>query len=118
MPEKAKVAVFEDDKRWSDIYRYLLEDAGHKIVVSAATRESALKAVQQFKELGVQVAIVDGNLNPNDADGADGQAVLAAIRSTAQDVKTVGVSALSVRGVDVNVGKSRIENLGEAVTNL
>lgn len=117
-PERAKVFVAEDDKRWQDIIKSLLTDAGHSVVLTAQTREQALGAVPQLKELGVQVAIIDGNLNPHDSNGADGQALLAAIRAQVPGVKTVGMSGNTVGGVDVNVGKLGALKLGEVVKKL
>lgn len=117
-PEKARVFVAEDDKRWQDIIKDVLTDAGHSVVLTAQTRQQALEAVQQLKGLGVQVATIDGNLNPHDSDGADGQALLAAIRAQAPEVKTVGMAGLSVRGVDINVGKIDASKLGEVVKKL
>jgi len=71
-------------------------------------------------KFGIDLAIIDGNLNEWDSNGADGQAVLAAIRSKAPGVKIVGVSvlSLSVPGADAQVSKKRIEKLGEVVKNL
>jgi|SRR3989344_4442989 len=117
-PERAKVFVAEDDKDWLDIIRGTLEGAGHSVVLSASTRAEALAAAERLRELGVQVATVDGNLNDYESSGADGQALLAAIRTHAPEVKTVGMSGLTVRGVDVNVGKSNAHNLGEVVKKL
>ncbi len=117
-PEKARVFVVEDDIRSQILLKYLLVAAGHSIVLTAETRQQALEAVTQLKELGVQVAIIDGNLNPYDGDGADGQAVLAAIRVQAPEVKTVGMARFSVRGVDVDVGKINLAQIGEVVRKL
>ncbi len=117
-PEKARVFVVEDEKRWKDLIKDVLTDAGHSVVLTAQTREQALAAVPQLRGLGVQVAIIDGNLSPYNDDGADGKALLAAMRAQAPEVKTVGMSRLAVRGVDVNVGKMNASKLGEVVKKL
>ena len=104
----AKAFVAEDDSWWQEIYRDILEGEGHQVLLTATNRAEALAAVEKLGELGIDLALIDGNLNEWDSDGADGQAVLAAIRAKAPNVKTVGVSALSVRGADAQASKTRI----------
>lgn len=118
MPPKAEVAVFEDNKNWQDIIKSVLEDEGHRVVLTATNINDALEATKRLKDLGVQVATIDGNLNDWEASGNDGQAIIAAIKANAPDVKTVGMSALGMRGVDVSVGKGDVDKLGKAVTRL
>lgn len=117
-PERAKVFVTEDDDRWQQSIKSILERAGHEVVLSAKTRAEALAAIERLNELGVQVATLDGNLSNWDTSGADGQDVLSAIRATAPHIKTVGMSGLTVKGVDVNVGKAKATDLGKVVTDL
>ena len=114
----AKAFIAEDDSDWQEIYRDILEVEGHQVLLTATSRPEALAAVDKLFELGIDLALIDGNLNKRDNDGADGQAVLAAIRTKAPNVKTVGVSALSVPGADAQASKIRIERLGEVVKNL
>lgn len=118
MPPKAEVAVFEDDKNWQEIIKDILEDAGHRVVITATNIKDALEATKKLKELGVQVATIDGNLNSYEVSGNDGQAIIAAIKANAPGVKTVGMSELSMSGVDVYVGKANTNDLGKAVTKL
>ncbi len=118
MPPKAEVAVFEDDERWQDIIKRTLEREGHRVVLTAANITDALEATKKLKDLGVQVATIDGNLNDWEASGNDGQAVLAAIRANAPGVKTVGMSGLGMRGVDIYVDKANATDLGKVVTKL
>lgn len=114
----AKAFIAEDDPEWQEIYKGILEKNGHEVLLTAANRAEALAAVNKLTELGIDLALIDGNLNKWDSDGADGQAVLAAIRAKASYVKTVGVSALSVPGADAQARKRRIGKLGEVVRNL
>lgn len=114
----AKAFIAEDDPRWQEIYKNILEKEGHEVLLTAANRVEALAAVEKLNELGIDLALIDGNLNKYDSNGADGQAVLAAIRTKAPNVRTVGVSGLSVPGADVQASKTRIEKLGEVVKNL
>ena len=116
----AKVFVAEDDPDWQEIYKDMLEHNGHQVLLTATNITEALAAVEELAKFGIDLAIIDGNLNEWDSNGADGQAVLAAIRSKAPGVKIVGVSvlSLSVPGADAQVSKKRIEKLGEVVKNL
>ncbi|MFH2019769.1 MAG: hypothetical protein ABII80_04105 [bacterium] len=117
-PERAKAFVVEDDKHWQDIIRESLEDEGHQLILLATNLNEALAAIDRFAELGVQVAIIDGNLSEDDKTGSDGQKVLSVIRKVAPQVKTIGHSSHSVCGVDVDLGKENSVNLGETVTEL
>ena len=118
MPPKTEVAVFEDDKNWQDIIKRVLKDEGHRVVLTATNIEDALEATKRLKELGVKVATIDGNLNDWEASGNDGQAIIAAIKANAPGVKTVGMSGLGMRGVDIYVGKANASDLGKIVTKL
>ena len=117
-PERAKVFVAEDDSAWQLIIKKGLERSGHEVVVTATDLESALALVDQLESLGVDVAVLDGNLNKYESSGRDGQALLHAIRTKCPKVKTVGMSALSVPGSDLDLGKSGCHKIGEAVNNL
>lgn len=88
------------------------------MVLTAANITDALEATKKLKDLGIQVATIDGNLNDWEASGDDGQAVLAAIRANAPGVKTVGMSGLGMGGVDIYVGKANATDLGKVVTKL
>ena len=118
MPERARVFVAEDDKRYQELIESFLTRAGHSIVLKAETFDDAIKAVEQFSELDVQVATIDGNLDPNDTSGYDGRALVEAISRLAPNVKTVGMSGSDIKGVTVDLGKRNIVGLGEVVTNL
>lgn len=117
MPIEAKVAIFEDDPCAQEEYEKSLRKEGHSIVITGKTREEALEALGRFKELGVQVLVLDGNLLGG-AKGEDAQAILAALAETKLDVKTVGMSAGVIKGVDADVGKMRIRALGKIVTEI
>jgi CheY-like chemotaxis protein len=118
MPPKTEVAVFEDNKDWQKRIREILENDGHSVVLTATNIKEALEATKRLKDLGVKVATIDGNLNSFEASGDDGRAIIAAIKANAPDVKTIGMSALGMYGVDVNVGKANAMDLGKTVTKL
>ena len=118
MPEKARVFVAEDNKDWQEYIEKILNRAGHSVVARATTVEEGLKIIEQFGELQVQVATIDGNLSEDDISGYDGRALVEAIGRHAPNVKTVGMSGLAMNGVTIDLGKGSIAKLGEVVTNL
>lgn len=118
MPEKAKVFLAEDNLQFQEAFESLLNKAGHSVVLKATTLTEALEAIQQFEKLGVQIAVIDGNLDPNDTSGSDGQALVEAIGRLTPNVKTVGMSGLNIKGVTIDLGKRNYNKLGETVTNL
>lgn len=118
MPEKARVFVAEDNPNYLNAFKGQLETAGHSVLLTATTLRDALGAVQQFEQLRIQVAIIDGNLDPNDTSGYDGQRIVDAIGRLAPNIKIVGMSSSSIKGVTVDLGKRNYHKLGETVTNL
>lgn len=118
-PERAKVFIAEDQEDWRNWVKKSLEKSGHEIAIVASSPEEALEAVNQLADLGVQVAIVDGNLRRNEVSGEDGKAIIEAIRNRAPDVKVIGFSGLEVKGADVNFSKaSHISGLAAVVDEL
>ncbi len=117
-PEKAKVFVAEDDETWQKFIKIYLEEAGHSVVATARTIEEAMEIIEKLEEMGIDVAVLDGNLNEDEYKGFDGMAMLRKIRDTAKNVKTVGMSGNSVPGTDVDLGKRKVSEIGKVVTNL
>ena len=120
MPENSNVFVAEDDEIWQGRIQRILDEAGHRVVFAARDMPTALAAIAagKLQELKVSVATLDGNLSKGSGSGADGEALLAAIRQQAPGVKIVGMGGIAVRGADVNVGKGYIRELGLTITNL
>ena len=117
-PEKARVFIAEDNKESALLMQLTLRDAGHSVVLKASTLGEAERAVDQFRALGIQVALLDGNISSATVDGADGARLAQLIRSQTPEVKTVGIGSGRVEGVDVNVGKSNYWELGQVVSDL
>lgn len=105
-PENARVFLVEDDKigvmrtRW-----FLTENGGHTIVAEASSLEEALNLIPHLEEKGVNVAVVDGNLSPDDSSGRDGTTVAEEIRKEAPNVKIVAYSGEKYDYGDVYVPK-------------
>lgn len=118
-PKEAKVFIVEDEPEWRGYYRRSLKRAGHQVVLTATTLLDALNKIEHLKRKGVQVAVIDGNLEAGKRNGSDGQRVVEVIKINAPSVKMVGMSgAGNIPGVDVNLGKANISKLGKTVTNL
>lgn len=117
-PEKARVFVAEDSKDYQDIISEYLEKAGHSVIFRATTFKDAMAGVDLLDQLKIDVAVLDGNLSYGEDGGDEGRAILRAIRERAPRVRTVGMSGLSVRGTDVDLGKLNVDKIGDVVTKL
>lgn len=118
MPEKARVFVAEDNLDYLDSLKWVIENAGHTVTLTATSLEDALKAIRTFPQSGIQVASIDGNLGTGVKSGSDGRQMVDAIRNAAPEVKIVGMSGQIITGVDVDLGKDRTEELGKVITKL
>lgn len=88
------------------------------MVLQATTFRDALAGTDLLEKLQIDVAVLDGNLTPGEDSGDEGRALLSAIRERAPGVKIVGMSAVGMRGTDVDLGKNKVEEIGGVVTNL
>lgn len=118
MVEKARVFAAEDDPDFLDTIKIVTENKGHSVPLTATTLEDALKAIQGLFQEGIQIAVLDGNLQKGVKTGSDGCQMIAAIREAAPDVKIIGMSGQSMEGVDIDLGKDRISELGRVITEL
>ncbi|MBI2196085.1 response regulator [Candidatus Daviesbacteria bacterium] len=118
MPEKARVFAAEDDPDYLDTMKIELGIKGHTLALTATTLEEALKAIETFPTAGIQIAALDGNLKRGVKSGSDGRQMVAAIRNISPSVKIIGMSGESMEGVDIDLGKDRIYELGKVVTEL
>ncbi|MFA5828322.1 MAG: response regulator [Candidatus Shapirobacteria bacterium] len=120
MVEKANVFVVDDDPSQQKTIRRLLESAGHHVAASAQSLSEALAIVPQLRDLGVQVATLDGSLY---GVRTAGQLVLAAIKKQAPEVKTIGLSGnrfptdTNIR-VDIDLTKDFTDEIAETITRL
>ena len=118
MPEKARVFAAEDDPDSLDNIKMALEAKGHTLALTATTLEGALEIIQAFPQEEIQIAALDGNLKKGVKSGSDGRQMIAAIRNISPSVRIIGMSGESMEGVDIDLGKDRIYELGEVVTKL
>ena len=105
MPEEARILLVEDDPVHRMGLKSFLERHGHKIVAEAATFEEAAEVARKLSELEVNVAIVDGNLTPDDTSGNDGRLITDLIRKNGGGIPIVGHSGSRYEGPDAFVVK-------------
>jgi len=114
--KKAKVFLAEDDKNLLRLEKNVLQLEGHEIVIVACSRQEALTKLSEAKELGVDVAVIDGNLGTGPNDGPE---VARVLRETINGIKIISFSGDIVEWGDCNPAKPRdIVNLGKTVTEI
>jgi DNA-binding NarL/FixJ family response regulator len=78
-----------------------------------------LKAIESFKQKGVQVVTLDSNLNtPYSRPGDDGREILEKIKEIHPEVKVISLSIDPIEGADAKISKMDVETLENIVTNL
>ena len=119
MPPEAKVAIFEDKEYEILLAQGNLRAAGHTVVGIASTMGEAEELIPQLGELGVQVAIVDGNLTTGDGSGNDGLNIHRQIKQLFPDITTVRYSRGPLEGLDItDIKKGDVAELARRITEL
>lgn len=119
-PDHARIYFIEDDQDSREVNEEFLEMAGHKVIETAASRQEALAKIPHLKKLGVNVAIVDGNLTERDESGRDGEAIAKAIHEQSPGVIVIG-HALEKPIANANYNSTKHEgamHLAELVTKV
>jgi len=116
-PENAIIGHFEDNEQNAADSNEYLEDAGHTVVSTATALDEAIEQIPTFKDKGVQIAIVDGNLGEG-PDNEDGETLAKAIHDKYPDMIVIGNAMDSpIREANVNVTKEAgLDALVAAVT--
>lgn len=122
-PEKARVLVIEDNPVWrGGRIPEQLEEAGHTIVASPSTLKAVKREIKNLVKNKVQVVTLDTNLGDYpDSDNyyrIDGLSLIPVIRKSAPEVKIISLSLNPIEGADKKLNKTRLEQLGEIITNL
>lgn len=104
-----RIALIEDESALRRLCALRLAGSEHSIVIEAATMPEALEALSHFEELGVNMALLDGNLSGG-SSGNDGEKLAGAIKDRFPQVTIVGFSSNpeGVRGADVSLDKSEL----------
>ena len=120
-PEQAKVFLAEDDIGLRGTIKGLVNKAGHEVVGEAGTLNGAVAAIEELKVLGVNVAVLDGNLTEEDFSGDDGAQIATALRKEIPGIRIVSLSAQAQTYGDAHVSKGdfkAVVNLGKTINNL
>lgn len=88
----AKIFLIDDDARIRRFMRISLREEGHEISLEAATRKEAIEKIATAKELGVDIAIVDGSMGTSAYIGEDGKEVSSAIKANAPEITVISFS--------------------------
>lgn len=116
MPPKARIFHLDDRKTNRTGLAELLKYSGHEVVLDAGSLPEGLAAVERFRDLKINVAVLDGDLHGNPEGG---RTVLRKIREVAPDVKTVGLSSDPFPETDYDAGRyGDIAKLGDIITLL
>jgi len=114
--KKAKVFLVEDENALREMEKRFIEMEGHEVVLIACSRQEALDSLVRVKELGVDVAVLDGNLGTGKDDGPT---IARALKGTMAGIKTISFSGDVVDFGDKNLRKPQdIGILGQTVTEL
>lgn len=118
-PEAAKVFIAEDEEIWRQLHREALERYGHEVVIEVGRFEEGLTAIPRAKELGTNIALIDGRI-PNDPP--HGVQLAKTLRDVIPDIKVVDVSGFgdAIPGADAKMAKANFnaDRLGNIVTEL
>ncbi len=93
MPKEAKIYLTEDDTNLREATRRELEFEGHRVVHEAHDLETALDGVKTASDLGVNVAVLDGNLTRGDVSCSDGMMIASALRARIPQIKIVAFTS-------------------------
>ena len=117
-PDNAKIFWAEDDQKLLKTRTKFLEEAGHKVVITANSLESALSNIPDLKKSGINVAIVDGNLSGTGTSVKDGEKIAQEIKNQHPNIAVIGSATEDpIQAADVNCLKiNGVSKLVEAVT--
>ncbi len=105
--KRAKVGIFEDDVDWRELLTEIVEDSGHSVAVAVRDMDEARAAIDDLEEGSLDVAIVDGNLNPNESTGADGAEITRLLHKKLGAITVIGFSGINqIAGVDHSLSKA------------
>lgn len=115
-PENARVFIAEDNKAVRFFVKKSLEETGHQVLVEVASFEEAMNKIAGAKEMGINVAVLDGSL-PDDS--SHGPQIAEALRQAIPGIRIVALSGEEVNWGDKNLHKPEdVFSVGERVREL
>jgi DNA-binding NarL/FixJ family response regulator len=105
-PEQSRIFIAEDNEFVRMGLELFLSSRGHKVVYQADSLPSALQGVREARRLGVNVAILDGNLMKGETNCSDGRTVARALREEVPGVAIIGLTSTPNADYgDININK-------------
>lgn len=120
-PGEGKIFIVNDDRSLVVGLASALIIAGYSDSGYAYDKRTAIERVPTLVEAGVRIVLLDGNLDGDSYEAADGIEINAAIKAAHGDaVKTVGISASDpIPDADVPIVRmNNLANVVEAVAQL
>ena len=105
-----KIFLAEDRDKYYENLLDSLRNRGYDVLLSARNIEQALQIINNSQFAEIEVAILDGNLDPISESGEDGRLMAQAIRQKHPNVKIICWSMGSYDWGDVCIKKSRSFN--------
>jgi CheY-like chemotaxis protein len=118
MAPHERVLLVEDTQQFQRLAKVFLEKEGHKVVATVASLDEWLEISDHLKEKEITVLVTDNALGETDMNSNGGEMILKDVKNSGLPIKTVGFSSDKMPGVTVDVGKSRVGELGIEVTKL
>lgn len=106
-----RVAIFEDNTMQISMLlsTFEIENVGAKVIATAKTLDEAEKVIQESEE-DIDVAVVDGNLDSEDVNCADGMRIVNLLRAMRPDTKIVWHSTFPATILDVEIDFDSTKN--------
>lgn len=118
--QEANVGIFDD----LDILRtrtgLILRNLGHNVLINAGTMAESAKVIEELTE-PLDVALVDGSLEPGSEPCSDGKKIARLLREKlGESVKIVSISESGVlfEGADVAIPKNDVEAMSDFIDQL
>jgi DNA-binding response OmpR family regulator len=113
----SKLFIADDTKKILDLLVIHLGLEGYKEIITASSVSEALGKVEEIKQAGVRVAILDGNLDTN-RGGQDGERIAQELREKIPSIKIISFSLDNITWGDRNVMKADAVGLLKAIKEL
>jgi CheY-like chemotaxis protein len=118
--QEANIGIFDDMGPFRRITADMLDKLGHRVLINAGTRTESIAAIEELTEL-LDIALVDGNLDPNSSPGSDdGVVITRLLREKFGDaVAIVSVSGNGIfEGADAAISKFDTKAISDFVDQL
>lgn len=117
-PENANVFLVDDEASWTRTARKSLIEAGHKVPLEATDVNSAYNLIARAQELGINVAVLDGNLTGMDFNCNEARRIADALKAQIPEIKIVALGSERADFGKARLTKLQIPKLGEIVKSL